>query len=93
MALLLRTSRDGEKGVIVFTHKEIDFGSVSMRKEPRILEKLASLSARFQFGVHIGGSMPEYPVFDALDFSSAGPPCACAFHERITFSCVSFERP
>jgi glycosyltransferase involved in cell wall biosynthesis len=68
MALLLKPFRDGEKGVIVFTHKEIDNGSVSMRQESRVLKRLETLRDRYMFGVHIGGAVPLFPAFDALDF-------------------------
>jgi glycosyltransferase involved in cell wall biosynthesis len=71
MALLLKPARDGEKGVIVFTHKEVDLGSIPMRKDDRILNRLKTLSDRFFFGVHIGGAVPVYNVFDALDFYMA----------------------
>jgi glycosyltransferase involved in cell wall biosynthesis len=71
MALLLKPARDGEKGIIVFTHKEVDLGSVSMRKDERVLERLRKLSDRYFFGVHIGGAVPVYNVFDALDFYMA----------------------
>lgn len=68
MALLLKSPSEGEKGIIVFTHKELDNGSVSMRKDARVLARLEALSTRFLFGVHIGGAIPEFPVFEALDF-------------------------
>jgi hypothetical protein len=71
MALLLKPAQDGEKGVIVFTHKEIDNGTVSMRKEEKVLERLRTLSSRFFFGVHIGGAVPRFHAFDALDFYMA----------------------
>lgn len=71
MALLLKRFHNGEKGAIVFTHKEIDNGSVSMRDDPAILARLKALGDRYLFGVHIGGAVPKFPAFDALDFYMA----------------------
>src|SRR4051794_34689925 len=82
MALLLKSHGQGEKGAIVFTHKEIDNGSVSMRDHKGVLDKLDSLSSRFLFGVHIGGAVPEFPVFDALDFYMAPESSRFVRHTR-----------
>jgi glycosyltransferase involved in cell wall biosynthesis len=70
MAFVLKRPTTG-KGIVVFTHKELDFVGYPLRRATALEELIAAVRRRYFLGVHIGGFVPDYEACSFIDFYMA----------------------